>query len=182
MASGGMVAVGIAALVGIGAFLFGGKKTKAAPGQGGGTARGYPWNKYSVDTLSLQKEINAVLRDKGLGAISEDGRLGGETCGAAQYVSDQFGVGVVPATCREFTWQPVTSGGKSYDTWNLEIESKKNSALATANYLVYAQAAKELRSWQIPFPDLKAKALIYAEQLDDMAEAAQVGGGGYRSA
>lgn len=171
MAVGGAAVLGLGALIVVGILAFGDKKAKASPGGRGG-ARGYPWNVYSEDTKQLQKEINAVLRQNGLATISEDGKLGGETCGAAQYVSDQYQIGVVPPTCRDFTWMPTTASGKTYDEWNVEIEAAKNNGMTSMTPQGYLNAAVKLESMNPPFPDLKEKALFYASRFREAAQAA----------
>lgn len=174
-ASGG-VAVGLGILGTLLVFAFGKKKKKTGPG-GGVVGKGYPWGVYSEDTRQLQAEINAVLSEHGLATISEDGKLGGETCGAAQYVADQYGIGVVPSTCKDFTWVPTAAGGKTWNQWNDEIETRRNVALSTfeqsaradSDRIKLINAATALRNLNIPFPDLKQKANVYAQQLQDVA-------------
>lgn len=93
------------------------------PGYGGGifdeniSGLGYsvsnlPWHKYSADTLALQKDLNKALRDLGLATITEDGKLGTDTCTAAKKVSAAPGYGYVdvPPECGK----SHSSGGSSY--------------------------------------------------------------------
>lgn len=64
----------------------------------------YPWLQYSASTLALQKEINRRIRERraaqggnGFCDISEDGKLGPITCGAAFEVYPEG----VPTTCQQ---------------------------------------------------------------------------------
>lgn len=63
----------------------------------------YPWGQPSPATAALQKQLNALLRPKGLCPVSEDGKLGAGTCGAAKTF------GMAPSTCQSFA--PVRSCG-----------------------------------------------------------------------
>jgi len=65
----------------------------------------YPWKAYSAATLALQKQLNVLLRTKGLCAMGEDGKLGAGTCGAAQMF------GMAPGTCQAFTTPKPCPGG-----------------------------------------------------------------------
>jgi hypothetical protein len=69
--------------------------TAAAP------AGTYPWKAYSPDTLALQKSTNVALKSAGYCPISEDGKLGGGTCGALKTLGK-----ATPPTCQAFTTPP----------------------------------------------------------------------------
>lgn len=57
----------------------------------------YPWAQYSAATLALQKQLNSLLRAKGLCPVGEDGKLGAGTCSAAKMF------GTAPSTCQSFS-------------------------------------------------------------------------------
>lgn len=63
-----------------------------------GATEQYPWQAYSDATLTLQKTINDALRARGLCTITEDGKLGSGTCGAARSL-----IGQAPSTCQKYT-------------------------------------------------------------------------------
>jgi len=63
-----------------------------------GTPTGYPWNTYTVQTLSLQKLLNVELAKAGYCRISEDGKLGSGTCGALKALGKP-----TPSTCQKFS-------------------------------------------------------------------------------
>lgn len=187
MAKGGAL-IGLAALGGGLLLLFSGKKAKAAGGGGQNAGTGkYPWKQFSQDTKALQNEINQWLSDGGFQTITADGVLGGETCGAAEFLRLEGGPGagavIVPNTCKEFTWVPTAVGGKTYGQWDAEIESIKNNAAASMNIpAAWSAAAVKLDSLNPPFPTLEVKATTYAQQFRDMVsayntQALQYGGG-----
>lgn len=169
MAQGGGLILGLGALV-VGGLLLFSKKAKATPGgQPSGVSSGYPWGVYSPDTLALQNEINAWLGEHGLAKISADGKLGGQTCGAATYISNQEGgIATVPTTCKEYTWVPTAAGGKTYDQWNNDIEVTYQNALASENPQTWQSGANKLNSLNPPFPDLAVRAHKYAFELEAM--------------
>jgi hypothetical protein len=79
-------------------------------GLGAGTGEDpmYPWKVYSDSTKALQTATNAYLKQAGMCPIAVDGKLGGATCGARNYLnvnSDQiFGADSTivitnPSTC-----------------------------------------------------------------------------------
>ena len=114
----------------------------------------YPWGVYDAGTEILQKELNKKLKADGLCPITEDGKVGAGTCGAAK----KYGVplpscagksatapapcGVTPkpepvpppvspatATKSAIPWAPILVGG---------------AVLAVVGYFVFAKGAQPL--------------------------------------
>lgn len=82
----------------------------------------YPWGRYSAATVAVQKDINHTLRAKGACAISQDGKLGAGTCGAARWAVSQGGGGrsaslmLMGGACKEYrdpSRPPCNGGGVS---------------------------------------------------------------------
>lgn len=63
----------------------------------------YPWAAYSADTLALQRATNIALKQNGFCSINEDGKLGGQTCGARLALRSAIPGMSYPSTCQKFT-------------------------------------------------------------------------------
>lgn len=64
---------------------------------------GMEWKVKSDATVAAQSTLNAHLLGMGMCPIAVDGKLGGATCGAAQYVNDNKGAGTfaAPSACAD---------------------------------------------------------------------------------
>lgn len=60
-----------------------------------------PWLKYSSDTMAFQKDVNMALRDMGEKTITEDGKLGPNTCAAAKKAASRYDYIKVPPECNK---------------------------------------------------------------------------------
>lgn len=74
------------------------KEAQESPHLEQGERQMYPWNSYSSYTLTLQKNINKAFEDKGsVCRVTEDGKLGPLTCGAARATGQ-----IAPRSCKEY--------------------------------------------------------------------------------
>jgi hypothetical protein len=69
-----------------------------------GLGQTYPWHQYSDDTKELQELVNEALEEHGYCPIEEDGKLGGDTCGAIKLMLEITGQTdqSPPAACQSF--------------------------------------------------------------------------------
>lgn len=84
----------------------------------GYAVRDLPWSQYDADTAALQKDINKALRALGKPTILEDGKLGTNTCAAANTaynaiatgkITGEFGYLAVPPECGKHSTSAPTS-------------------------------------------------------------------------
>lgn len=72
----------------------------------GYTADSLPWSTYSADTAEFQKDLNALLRAEGKPTLTEDGRLGKDTCNACRGIE---ACRPVPTNCAQQYATPAPS-------------------------------------------------------------------------
>lgn len=118
----------------------------------GYTSESIPWMTYSADTLQFQKDLNNLLRAAGKPTISEDGKLGKNTCNACrgidacrpvpkscdqQYAqtSSPAPLPAPPLPSAESSMLPSPGGGLSRSTKNAMIFVGAGAAAIGAVYL-----------------------------------------------
>jgi hypothetical protein len=85
---GGVFDGDISGLGSIGARKVGARKKWARSVRGlGDDSADYPWRTYSDKTKALQQATNASLAKAGMCPLAVDGKLGGATCGARNYLT-----------------------------------------------------------------------------------------------
>jgi hypothetical protein len=87
----------------------------AVRGIGDAAVSSYPWRVKSLDTISLQSIVNAELMAKSMCPIGVDGKLGGGTCGAIQFLTNNGVATTMPTECQGHTSEfkaPIKNTGK----------------------------------------------------------------------
>lgn len=72
-----------------------------------------PWMEVSPTTKAIQSAFNSWAQSQGLPTLTEDGKLGGGTCGALKYAQAKGAGFVPPPSCQSFSAYPPgsSSGG-----------------------------------------------------------------------
>lgn len=125
----------------------------------GSTGLGYsvsnlPWKSYSADTASLQSDINKALVKLGKSPITVDGKLGPNTCTAAQQtyaaiargdITGDFGSLAVPPECSKSHGTTTTSSLPTTVSTSTEAATlpppPSRMSSGTKNILVFGGAA-----------------------------------------